>query len=513
MDKKLLKTEFIKNSDLMQITVEGEIIISDTQPDIKEIISESVKPVITFRNVTDGRISFKGTLTSCIVYISKDSDNPVSAVLNVTNFEDIMNIEGLEKDDCINIRAYDDHFEFRKINERKVSVKAVITIEVREYKNCQCISLSPDAADDGTQLLVGEKTVRNHVSQDKTDFDIHETYSIPSPKHEVEEILTQFYTLSDIDTRAMRGGYRITGNLNVDLLYTTNDGTLADTAHFQVPFEHTVDNDDITEDMHAISSIDVSNVKAGAFEDSSGENRIIDIDAVFNEVTDVFEDEKITYVKDAYCVNNGYQTETEKITMPVFTGRNKARFNLKGTAGGNTGADIMQVIGAEGNVSVDSVYPQNGSVAVEGVADITVLYIARDDARPVYSMKAYIPFHQEMDMSGVSEGDVITADVRVEGVAFNIMNSSEVEVTVNLSCDAEALKLEEVEVVSDIKKDENADSAVLPAAVIYTVQNGETLWDISKKYGAVKEDILSLNNMEKEEELKDKKKILIMRRV
>ena len=39
MDKKLLKTEFIKNSDLMQITVEGEIIISDTQPDIKEIIS------------------------------------------------------------------------------------------------------------------------------------------------------------------------------------------------------------------------------------------------------------------------------------------------------------------------------------------------------------------------------------------------------------------------------------------------------------------------------------------
>ena len=35
-------------------------------------------------------------------------------------------------------------------------------------------------------------------------------------------------------------------------------------------------------------------------------------------------------------------------------------------------------------------------------------------------------------MSGVSAGDVITADVRVEGVAFNIMNSSEVEVTVNL---------------------------------------------------------------------------------
>ena len=513
MDKKILKTEFIKKSDSMQITVEGEIIISDAQPDIKEIISESVKPVITFRNVTDGRISFKGNLTSCIVYISKDSDNPVSAVINVTNFEDIMNIDGLEKDDCVNIRAYADRYEFRKINERKVSVKAVLTIDVKEYKSCQCVSIAPDTQSKDTQLLIGDKIVRNHISQDKTDFDIHETYSIPSNKHQAEEILTQFYTLSDIDTRAMRGGYRITGNLNVDLLYTTNDGTLADTAHFQVPFEHTVDNESITEDMHAVSRIDVYNVKAGAFEDSSGENRIIDIDAVFNEVTDVFEDEKITYVKDAYCVNDKYQTETEKITMPVFTGRNKARFNLKGTAGGNTGADIMQVIGAEGNVTVDSVYPQNGSVAVEGVADITVLYIARDDARPVYFMKAFIPFHQEMDMSGVSEGDLINADVRVEGVSFNILNSSEVEVNVNLACDAEAVKLDETEVVSDIKKDENAENISMPAAVIYTVQKGETLWDISKKYGAVKEDILVINNMEKEDDLKERKKILIMRRV
>ena len=47
---------------------------------------------------------------------------------------------------------------------------------------------------------------------------------------------------------------------------------------------------------------------------------------------------------------------------------------------------------------------------------------------------------------------------------------------------------------------------------IYSAKR-RTLWDISKNTVAVKEDILSLNNMEKEEELKDKKKILIMRRV
>ena len=85
--------------------------------------------------------------------------------------------------------------------------------------------------------------------------------SIPSPKHEVEEILTQFYTLSDIDTRAMRGGYRITGNLNGGFALYHKRRHSCDTAHFQVPFEHTVDNDDITEDMHAISSIDVQMLK------------------------------------------------------------------------------------------------------------------------------------------------------------------------------------------------------------------------------------------------------------
>ena len=293
MDKKLLKTEFAKDSKSMQITVEGEIIISDAQPDIKEIICENVKPAITFYSVSDGRISYKGALRASAIYVSKDSEEPVSAASTVINFEDIMNIDGIMKENCVRVSVCTDRYEFRKINERKVSVKAVLTIGVKIFVTSECSCITADENEDGMQYQVQSDIVRNHVSQDKTDFDIHETFSIPAVKPEAGEVLTEFYSVADVDTKAMRGGYRITGVLKVDMVYLTKDSASADSVHFEAPFEQTVDNDFVTEDMHAVSNVSVTGLKAGAFEDSGGENRIVDIDAVFNEVTDVFDDEKI----------------------------------------------------------------------------------------------------------------------------------------------------------------------------------------------------------------------------
>ncbi len=513
MDKKLLKTEFIKDRASMQINVEGEVIISDAQPDIKEIIYESAKPAITFFNVSDGRINFKGVLMASAVYISKDENEPVSSVSSTINFEDIMNIDGLLKDDCVRTYICVDHYEFRKINERKISLKAVITLVVYKFNLSECTSLLPESVDEGMELLTKSDVVRNHVIQTKNDFDIHETFSIPASKPEAVEILTEFYNISDLDTKALRGGYRISGVLNVDIVYLTEESGRADLVRFEVPFEQTIDNDDVMEDMYANSLVDVISFKTGVFQDSSNENRIIDIDAVFSEITDMFEDEKITFVKDAYSIKYPCSIDMNKITMPIAIGKNKARFNLKGVASQNNGTNILQVIGSDGNVTLDSVYAQNGYVAAEGVAEVTVLYIAEDDSKPIYSVKAYLPFHHEIEINNVAEDDVVLADVYIDGISFNIMNSSEIEVNMGIVIDVNVTRLVEQEVVSSAEKDESAESGDIPAAVIYTVQSNDTLWDIAKNYNAVKEDIMSLNGIENEEELFDRKRILIMRKV
>ena len=512
INKKLLKTQYRSNKNTMQIPVEGEMIISDTRPDIKEIISERAEPSVTAGNVTDGRVSFKGVLSSGIIYISKDEENPVSGASTIFNFEDFMNFEGILKDDCVKISAFTEHCEFRRVNERKVAIRAVVTIVIQKYSMSTAESIIPPEDKNGLQCLTESKIVRNHVLQNKTVFDIHETLSVPAAKPAADEVIFETYRVSDVDTKAMHGGYRITGVLNAEILYITSEGGL-DSAKFDVPFDYTVDNDNVTEDMKAYSDIVVTEFKTGVFQDSSGENRIVDIDAVFSAVTDIFEDEKATYVSDAYYLQYPCVLEKNNITLPVFIGHNKARVAVKGTGSQTAGTDILQVINVSGNVTSQSAYAGNGYAAAEGVAEVTVLYVAEDDAKPVYSLKAYVPFHQEIEMAGAVEGDNIACDISLDGITFNIMNSREVEITANIIIEADIVRLEEKSAVSGIKDDSSSESCSPPAAVIYVVQKEDTLWDIAKRYCAVKEDIMSLNNIESEDLINQGEKILIMRKV
>lgn len=71
MEQKLIRTEFISNKISMQVTSESEIIISDSQPDIKEIIYDCAVPAITFYNVSDGRINFKGIINEILFTYQK----------------------------------------------------------------------------------------------------------------------------------------------------------------------------------------------------------------------------------------------------------------------------------------------------------------------------------------------------------------------------------------------------------------------------------------------------------
>ena len=177
------------------------------------------------------------------------------------------------------------------------------------------------------------------------------------------------------------------------------------------------------------------------------------------------------------------------------------------------GAEIMQIVSADADVVLDSVYAQKGVAAAEGIVNVTVIYIANDDLRPVYSVKTFIPFHQEVEINSLLEKDDILAKAYIDSVGFNILNDSEIEISVSPVIDMEAYRVNRVNVLSDIEKEENAEEINMPAAVIYAVQPSDTLWDIAKKYCAVKEDIMDVNGFETEDDIHNVKRILVMRKV
>ena len=75
MDNKLINTRYLTDTVSMQITADEEIVISDEKPDIKEIIYDNTKAIITYMNVMDSRVSFKGILKERVIVMTEQTKN------------------------------------------------------------------------------------------------------------------------------------------------------------------------------------------------------------------------------------------------------------------------------------------------------------------------------------------------------------------------------------------------------------------------------------------------------
>jgi len=509
MDNKIISTKFAEKTISMQIVSDTEIVIPDDKCDIKEIIYESTKPVITYTNVMDERVSFKICVKERVVYISKDRDCPVMAVYNETAAEDIINIDGVEKEDCVNVGVVLDKAEYRKINERKIAARVVMTVKADVFKLNEKSVVSPEE-EDGIKLLKETKEAFNHTANDKNEIDIHGTFSIPLSKAEAENILAEFYSVKDLEVRALDGGYRLNGIAEISIIYCNSENTY-DSMNFELPFDEMIDNDNMTSDMILLGNVFVSDLDVGVYQDDKGEMRAVDIDARLGINIDAYKTESLTFAIDGYSIKNSVSNTFEKITIPETVGSCKGKFNVKTSSQKLTNIPVLKVLSADGIINDYEVYAYEDMVCVDGVAEADVIFVAEDDNKPVCVKTVYTPFHHEIDMPGAKSGDKILSVCRVEGVSVNMLNYDETEAALSIIADVICIRENKCNALSDISESE-AENTKMPSAVIYTMKKEDTLWDIAKKYRVEREDILSLNEIKNENEFKDKKRVLVMRK-
>ena len=114
-------------------------------------------------------------------------------------------------------------------------------------------------------------------------------------------------------------------------------------------------------------------------------------------------------------------------------------------------------------------------------------------------------------MPSLEENDSILYDVQIENVQANVLNGSEMEVSVSLFIDVCAQKNETGKCISKIEECKIVQDT--PSAAIYVVQQGDTLWDIAKRYRTSVECIVALNDIENPDEIYPGQKILIMKSI
>lgn len=521
MSLELVKEEILLNNkvgnDSSQLLLEGDIIVPDIKPDIASILRAEGTVILEDEKISDDRISFRGELKVNLLYQAKKAEKLIHSMTASIPIEDFIHVEGIDKDAQVTLSSKLEHLEYKVINDRKINIKAVVTImaQIDNEVNCEIIKDISDMPN--MQTSKGNLLVNNTVENKKDRFVVKESLNIPAGKPNIREILQSDITISDKEIRPMDGKVMVKGTLLISTLYIgDNDESLIEIVEHEVPFNGYIEAKNAADEMLVNGKLHVADQSIQPVADEDGEDRVLDMEATIGANIRVTQNDEIRLVEDAYCINQGLDISRNTITYPEFVGKNKNKSSIKETIViDGQYPDMMQVCKIWGTVHLDEVRLTEDVLIAEGVVNLDILYIAKSDSEPVSVVSTAIPFEQEIEVKGARKDMEVDITAEIENISFNMLGEREVEIRVTLGFDVFVTKEKNGTIITDILLEEDGKEVFdqLASAVIYVVQKGDSLWKIAKRYNTTVEDLVQINEIENPERIYPGQKLLVLKKV
>ncbi len=516
LEKKKITLDQQVGKESSQILLEGDVIVPDSKPDIEQILRCSGIVQLQEAKGNEDRVNFSGELLLSILYQGKKSSKPISGMEASLPIEDIIHIDGIDQNADITLSAVLNHLDCKLLNDRKINIKAVITVTAEASSSYTGEMI--EAINDMPTLQTKKGTMNiNSTVENKDRFIVKEELAIPNNKPNIGEILQTTISIVEKDIRPMDGRVLIRGNLKLCTLYVGDtDDSILEVVEHEIPFSGYIDGNEITNKMLVQADLQIENKEIQPMTDEDGEDRILNTEITIGTSIKVTDSQEMELIEDAYYPGKPLSIQKETIHYPNIIGTSKNQFAVKETLILQDNAiPIMQIETAWANVTIDDVIPSQDKIEIQGVVRFEVLYIGESDSSPVAIVTENVPFSQEIEVKGSHENADVHVTTSVESVTSNMLSNNEIEVRATLSVDAIVTEEKEGEIITEIDFDETADVSdrSFASAVIYVVQREDSLWSIAKQYNTTIDDILLLNDIENPELIYPGQKLLILKKI
>ncbi|QAT41869.1 LysM peptidoglycan-binding domain-containing protein [Aminipila luticellarii] len=127
-------------------------------------------------------------------------------------------------------------------------------------------------------------------------------------------------------------------------------------------------------------------------------------------------------------------------------------------------------------------------------------------------MNKEVPFRGAMEIP-MGRGDTkANSEIAIKELWFDRINAKQIEVNANLFISSSVYGQDKYEVIQNVCFVEAKDEAGRkPGMVVYITKNGDTLWNIAKKYRTTMEMITEINELAADQTLQPGLKLLIVK--
>lgn len=502
----LIKKEIHMNRQrgtaVSQLTLDDDFIVPDALDDAVQILLSDGEVQIENSRIQGEKVLIRGKLVFRVLY--RRESGGLQAMGGEIPFEETVNVPELSERDYTQIVWNIEDLNITMIHSRKLSAKAVLTLTVRAESRVDAQAAADVETDDaGLQVLKRSVPAATLAVRRKDIYRVREEVSVSANKPNIETILWQEMRLRDVSVRPLDGKLHLDGELSVFLIYSGEGEPHARSQWLEesIPFSGEVELSEAAEEMIPAVGVRILHAEADKKPDSDGEMREVEVEAVLELDIRLYKEESVELLSDLYSTGCEIVSEQGEVCFDRLLTRNSCKLRVGGTVSFQKPERILQICHSSGIVRLDESRPTENGLAIEGVLEISLLYLTDDDAASVGAISEVLPFSGTVEAEGIREDSVWQLNLGLEQLGAVMLGGGEAEVKAQLTVELLVFQPMQEEVVTsvqtqpfDLKRWEQQ-----PGIVGYIVQPGDSLWKIAKKFHTTVDQVREMNEIAGEE--------------
>lgn len=490
-----------KGNVATQLTLDDDFIVPDTLDDMEQIMLDTGEIQIEAVKNQGSQVAVKGRLEFQVLYLRENGG--LQTLGGTIPFEETVNVAELEEKDYIGLNWMLEDLSVEMIHSRKLGVKAIVTLQVR-VETLRDVEAAVDLAlpESGEPFEVEVKKRRVNAAamavRRKDTFRIREEAGLTGGKPNIGQLLWREMKLRDVDVKPLDGKLELKGELAVFLIYSPEDDTMpVQWMEEVIPFSGLMEMSDVREEQIPMITVRLSHREFEAKPDDDGELRNIELDAVLELDVKLYEEQETELLSDLYSNSCQLETERREAAFDQILARNVCRPKITEKIKIPEDGRILQLCHNEGSIKLDEVEIGENSLQIDGILEVVILYLTNDDASPIRSFTKQLPFHCEAEAIGIRQDSVYQLDAGLEQLSAVMTGGDMVEVKAAITLDFLVLQPVQEQVITGITV-KPLDLKLLqefPGIVGYIVQQGDSLWEIAKRFHTTMGTIISSNEL------------------
>ena len=465
--------------------LETEVYLPEYLPDIQKLLRCEIIPRVASRDMLAGRITVEGEAEIRIFY--KSSEEKISCAVTTKEFSHTVAVSEPDADYDVSTNTVGAINSARASGPRKIAVKAEIVTMIVAARNSTVQIV--ESVSDGIEAKHETVSAISNAESAEREMRVTEELELPETMPEVAQFLYADAYVKIHEVTPSKGRAVLKGELTVKPVYLSESGLL-EKAEFRFPVSQIFDKPNLDEDYICDGVFEVVSIYCEP-ESSDGKGRILDCELVINALLHAYKISEYGVVTDVYSpcseLSEGY-IETKYLTCYDFyrdAKESKGQIVTENT--------VSKVTDIDAEPRIMRVSADDGCLKAEGTVNVDLVYNDENDS--IFSKKSEIPFEFSFPHNCKYELRCDT-NVSLDSVGYNISGDNTVDVRCGIEIRAAVCAERKLCAVSDITVIGEKQTCGRTPLVLYFAEEGESAWEIAKRYGASVSEIISENSLE-----------------